>query len=205
MALVDTDEIIVADAILHLLDPDEGGFSPSHRALPAPSGVVGGFFAGHIAHGLSDSQIKGARFVGFSADTAPGILQRLVIGQDFVADSQTLAEAAYKLMEGDKRIKPPGSLAVVRYITTSAPGIIQVAALKLDKGGRFRWFLHEDKAGPSYWDLEETADVAPSTEERLHKAVFVGPIAEAELTGSGSSGRHRLSAASTSSWSSTGR
>jgi hypothetical protein len=189
MAIVDPAEITVTDAILHLLDPDEQGFAPSHRPLPLPTpkGVIGSFLAGHIANGLSDSQIKGARFAAFSVDTAPAILQRLVTGQNFVADSQALAECAYKFMEGDKRIKPPGSLAVVRYLVASRPGVTYVAALKLDKGGRFRWVLR-NKVGPAYWDLEETADVAPSTEERLHKAVFVGPIPQDEIDALGASG-----------------
>jgi 37-kD nucleoid-associated bacterial protein len=188
MAIIDTADVTVTDAILHLLDPDVGGFAPSHRALPTPSGAVGRFLAGHVAHGLSDSQTKGARFVGFGTETAPGILQRLVVGHNFVADSQALAESAYKLMEGDKRIKPPGSLAVVRYEIAATRGVCQVAAMKLDKGGRFRWLMREDESGAAYWDLQETADVAPSTEERLHKAAFVGPIPATELTGLGTTG-----------------
>jgi hypothetical protein len=187
MGVVDKADITVTDAILHLLDPVGGGFTPSQRALPAPRGAIDDFLAGHIANGLSDSQIKGARFASFSADEPPGILQRLVAGHNFVSDSQTLAECAYQLMESDKRIRPPGSLAVVRYLTASIPGVSHVAALKLDKGGRFRWFLR-NKTGPAYWDLEETGDVAPSNEERLHKAVFVGPIPQDELTDLGSSG-----------------
>ena len=183
MATVDVADITVADAILHLLDPDEGGFKPSNRALPELTGAIRVFLAGHIAHGLSDSQIKGARFVGYSEETVPGILQRLITDHDFVAGSQALARSAYTLMEGDKRIKPPGSLAVVRYRTTATRGITFVAALKLDKGGRFRWFMRDGGTEGPYWDLEEAPDVAPSTDERLHKAAFVGPIPESELTG----------------------
>jgi hypothetical protein len=181
MATVNVGDITVTHAILHLLDPDEGGFKPSKQALPDLTGAIRDFLAGHIAHGLSDSQIKGARFVAYSAETVPGILQQLIADRNFVADSQVLAQSAYMVMEGDKRIKPPGSLAVVRYVTTTAPGITYVAVLKLDKGGRFRWFMRGGGTKAPYWDLEETTDVAPSTEERLHKAAFVGPISDSEL------------------------
>ncbi len=181
MATVNVADITVTDAILHLLDPDEGGFKPSGRALPELTGAISNFLAGHIAHGLSDSQIKGARFIAYSAETVPGILQRLIADQDFVADSQALAESAYVLMEGDKRIKPPGSLAVVRYMTAATQSITYVAALKLDKGGRFRWFMRDGGSEAPYWDLQETTDVAPSTDERLHKAAFVGPIQESAI------------------------
>jgi 37-kD nucleoid-associated bacterial protein len=176
MTTVTAADITVTDAILHLLDPEDGGFKPSLRALPDIQGEVGDFLAGHIAHGLSDSQIKGARFTAFSDDTAPVIMQQLIIGSDFVADSQALAQSAYKIMEADKRIRPPGSLAVVRYLTAALPGVPHLAVLKLDKGGKFRWSQRTDAAGTAYWNLEETTNVAPSAEERLHKAAFVGPV-----------------------------
>jgi hypothetical protein len=176
MATVAATDITVTDAILHLLDPEDEGFKPSLRALPDVQGAVGGFLAGHIAHGLSDSQIKGARFTAFSDGTVPVIVQQLIIGADFVAGSQALARGAYTLMEADKRIRPPGSLAVVRYLAAAAPGIPRLAVLKLDKGGKFRWSLRTDPAGTAYWNLEETTDVAPGAEERLHKAAFAGPI-----------------------------
>jgi hypothetical protein len=178
MATVAAADITVTDAILHLLDPEEEGFKPSLRALPDLRGTVGDFLAGHIAHGLSDSQIKGARFTAFSDDTIPVILQRLITGTDFVADSQALARGAYTLMEADKRIRPPGSLAIVRYQMAAMPDVPHLAVLKLDKGGRFRWSLCSDASGTAFWNLEETADVAPSAQERLHKAAFVGPITE---------------------------
>ena len=123
MASVAATDITVTDAILHLLDPEDGGFKPSLRALPEVQGAAGGFLAAHIAHGLSDSQIKGARFTAFSDGTAPVIVQQLITGADFVAGTQALAWGAYTLMEADKRIRPPGSLAVVRYLAAAAPGL----------------------------------------------------------------------------------
>ncbi len=177
MATAAAVDITVTDAILHLLDPEDGGFKPSLRALPDVQGAVGGFLAGHIAHGLSDSQIKGARFTAFSDGTAPVIVQQLITGADFVAGTQALARGAYTLMEADKRIRPPGSLAVVRYLAAPVPGVSHLAVLKLDKGGKFRWSVRADAAGIPYWNLEETTDVAPGAEERLHKAAFAGPPA----------------------------
>jgi hypothetical protein len=184
MTTVEPTEIMISDAILHLLDPDDGGFSPSQRALPnLPGSKIASFLAGHIAQSLSDSQIKGARFVAYGLDATPGILQRLVSGSDFVNDSQALARAAYDIMSADKRIKPPGSLAVLRYVAASEPEVPRVAALKLDKGGRYRWIPRTDAAGANYWDLEESLDAAPGPGERLHKAVFVGAIDTTELAG----------------------
>ena len=174
MASVAATDITVTDAILHLLDPEDGGFKPSLRALPEVQGAAGGFLAAHIAHGLSDSQIKGARFTAFSDGTAPVIVQQLITGADSVAGTQALAWGAYTLMEADKRIRPPGSWPSSG--TWPQPRqASHLAVLKLDKGGKFRWSVRADAAGTSFWNLEETTDVAPGAEERLHKAAFAGP------------------------------
>lgn len=135
MAIVEPEDVTIRDAILHLLDPEEGGFSPSQRALPVGE-TKAAFLACHVAHSLSDSAIKGARFIAYAADAAPGIIQRLVGARHFVPDSQALARLAYDLMASDQRIRPPGLLAVLRYTTVDAPEVPHVAVLKLDKGGR---------------------------------------------------------------------
>jgi hypothetical protein len=170
------------------------------------------FLAGHVAHSLSDSAIKGARFVAYAADAAPGIIQRLVRGRRFVPDSQALARLAYDLMASDQRIRPPGLLAVLRYTTGDAPKVTSVAVLKLDKGGRFGWVTRADQDGTTYWDLEETGNVAPAAGERLHKAAFVGPLDAATLAGLAPPGEmpeapdgSRLDAASTGDGTATPR
>lgn len=183
VAIIERDDVRIKDAILHLIDPEEGGFRPSERALPTVGESRATFLATHVAHSLSDSAVKGARFVAYSADTAPGIIQRLVRGRRFVADSQALARLAYNLMENDRRIRPPGLLAVLRYTTAGSPKLNHVAVLKLDKGGRFGWFPRADEDGTTYWDLEETANVAPAAGEPLHKAAFVGPLDATALAG----------------------
>ena len=168
--------VIVKEAIVHILEPKEGKKTISERNIPLRNNpALSEYFAEHIKLSSNDPMARSARFLKRKPDETSGICHEMFRDSSrFISGSQQLAELLFDAMGQDQRVSD-GDLVVCRYSVGAAQDQEYLAIIKLDPVGAFRNVEMEDPGtGKKYIDLQIDPFVFPRTTDILQKGAYIG-------------------------------
>ena len=169
-------QVEVAEAIVHIIEPKAGHKALSERCIPLENNPeLALYFAEHIRLSSIDPMARSAQFTGEDLNRPSGICPRMFSSSDdFIDGSRYLAGQLYDAMSIDGRVSD-GDLVVCRYTVGAARNPEYMAIIKLDPVGAFRNIEVEDSAtGKKYVDLRIDSFVFPRTTDILQKGAYLG-------------------------------
>lgn len=177
MGTREVEKVLVEHAILHQVEAGATGLRLSGRELPLEdSPKLAEFLAGHIRHGLRDSQTRAAKWPEGTSTVVPAACRALLEGTlDLISASRQLATALHSAIGDDQRIAR-GTLTVALYSDATLSPLKHehyIALVKLDPSDVFRPEWHTDGDGTRYLSVSELPDALPTLRERLQKGAFV--------------------------------
>ena len=161
-----TENIVVKQAILHVLDSEHGKMILSSQCLSLGS-LMAEFIKNHISRLVRNDSVKKCYFKEQNSETR--VLSTKIDPDIFVQSSQELAKRLYSIMYSNAEAIPPADLLMCLFAES---GVSYLAILKLDYR---KFFTHNtvlDEDGEVN-ELVLSSSLLPSSSIKLSEAAII--------------------------------